>query len=114
MPTWKPIKGYEGLYAISSDGEVKNVKRGVLVEPQPNSAGYLQVTLSKRDGNKKCYVQRLVREHFGKSLGKNQAHHKNNNKLDNKASNVVGISQQDNIKEEFGRRALMKARRGNK
>lgn len=49
--TWKPIPGTNGLYEASTLGEIKSWhrrgrgKKGKLLEPKANSAGYLVVTL---------------------------------------------------------------------
>lgn len=64
---WKPIKGYEGLYEVSSLGRVKslNFKRsgeeGIL---SPASKPYLQVTLYSKGKASQPLVHRLVAETF--------------------------------------------------
>lgn len=72
MEIWKEIKGYEGLYEVSSEGRVRvsdrlvktkgNVlylKKGVILK-ESYAGGYSQVVLTK-DGIRKSYkVHRLV------------------------------------------------------
>lgn len=43
---WKPIKGYEGLYDVSSFGNVKSLLKRKVLKPQPNSSGYLRIQLN--------------------------------------------------------------------
>ena len=73
---WKPVKGYEGLYEVSSLGNVRSVDRHVmfsnrycLLKGKPkkafhNSNGYLLTTLYKNNKGKKYSVHRLVAEAF--------------------------------------------------
>ena len=44
---WKDIKGYEGLYQISSEGEVLNVNRQRIKKPRLDKDGYFLIDLSK-------------------------------------------------------------------
>lgn len=67
---FKPIKGYEGLYEISSFGRVKNVNRNSFLKLKPTNCGYLKVNLSKPYDDKKGHylktytIHRLVAEVF--------------------------------------------------
>lgn len=42
---WKPIKGWEELYAVNEFGEVKNLKTGNLIKGDINNVGYYRVCL---------------------------------------------------------------------
>ena len=73
---WRPIKDYEGLYEVSSLGNVRSVDRYVmhgnrccLLKGKPlkayhKSDGYLRATLSKNNKAKNYYVHRLVANAF--------------------------------------------------
>lgn len=61
---WKPIKGYEGLYEVSSLGNVKSLRRNVFLKPGRKESGYLIVSLYKHNSGKNFYVHRLVAEAF--------------------------------------------------
>lgn len=74
---WKDIKGYEGLYQISSTGRVKSLDKyvncknnkqrllkGKILKPLYNKRGYLVVGLTNENGTKKFLVHRLVALHF--------------------------------------------------
>ena len=41
---WKNIEGYEGLYQISDQGQVKNLRSGKILKPR-KSKGYYYVCL---------------------------------------------------------------------
>lgn len=74
--TWKPIKGYEGLYEVSTLGNVRSVDRYVmngnrccLLKGKPRkpyfiSTGYLMADLFKNGQGKKYLIHRLVAEAF--------------------------------------------------
>lgn len=57
---WKPIKGLEGLYEVSNQGNIKNIRTGKIRKPSDNGNGYLQIMLNK----KHFYIHRLVAETF--------------------------------------------------
>ena len=74
---WKDINGWEGFYQISNKGNVRSLPRqqkdkhgrlvhysGKLLNPQPNSSGYLRVELKKPGKYARRFVHRLVAEHF--------------------------------------------------
>ncbi len=56
---WKNIEGYEGLYQVSDDGQVRNSK-GIILKPEVNKKGYLRVNLFKEGKKKKYRIHRLV------------------------------------------------------
>ena len=70
---WRPIKGYEGYYEVSSYGNVRSVDRvvvysnerkhfykGQILRLSKDKDGYLQCNLAKNKKNKLCKVHRLV------------------------------------------------------
>ncbi len=58
MEIWKDVVGYEGLYQISSYGNVSN--NYGLMTPQKNRFGYLKIRLSKNNQRKGFFIHRLV------------------------------------------------------
>lgn len=64
MEKWKDIKGFEGIYQVSSYGRVKNKRTNRILRPSINAYNYLSVVLCK-DGEKKCVrIHRLVAQAF--------------------------------------------------
>lgn len=60
----KPIKGYEGLYAISEEGRVANCKTGFFLSGSVNSHGYRVVSLTKDGKKTDCKLHRLLATAF--------------------------------------------------
>lgn len=86
--TWKPVVGYEGLYEVSSEGRVRNVKTGRILKPGNNGRGYLYVCLYKNGAVKNHCLHRLVAQAFIQNPNKlPEVNHKDeirtNNNLDN-------------------------------
>jgi hypothetical protein len=94
---WKPIKGYEGLYEVSSIGRVRCLNyrnRGEIHIKASSGLRYCQVCLTK-DGKMRCfYVHRLVAEAYlpEPKEGETQVNHKNGDKRDNRISNLEWVS----------------------
>ena len=57
---WKDIPGYENLYEINENGEIRNKKRKNILKPCINKKGYLKISLSKNNKHFKTGVHRLV------------------------------------------------------
>lgn len=92
---WKDIKGYEGLYQVSSWGNVKG-KKGIL-KPYITEKGYLKVGLFKDGKNHKKRVNRLVAEAFiPNPLNLPQVNHKDGNKKNNSVSNLEYCTNSEN------------------
>ena len=100
---WSPIKGYEGLYAVSSMERVKNLKTGKILKPHKTKYGYLIVALYK-NGTRKWYsVHRLVAQAFLKPVaGKDCVNHLNEVKTSNHYSNLEWVTYKEN--NNFGSR----------
>ena len=89
---WKPVFGYDGVYEVSSLGRVRSRYSGEwrVMRPAKNHNGYLFVNL-KRDGRQKnFYLHRLVAQAFieNDNLFYNQVNHINEDKTDNRVSNL--------------------------
>lgn len=95
---WKEIKGYEGLYAVSNKGRVKNLKSGKVLKNIINTHGYSMVSLPKGDGkSKNMLVHRLVAEAFiPNPLNLLQVNHIDENKRNNDVSNLEWVSASQN------------------
>lgn len=102
--TWKPVVGYEDLYEISSDGDVKRIGKsggavvGRTLKAWLNKRGYPCVSLydgSNRKLPKK--VHHLVLEAFvGPKLPNTECRHLDGNKTNNHVSNLRWGTQEEN------------------
>ena len=106
METWKNIKGYEGLYQVSSEGRVKSLERkdclGRIVKERvlktaPNAQGYPIVCLYVGGRQKLFKVHRLVCQAFHKNPeNKPCVNHIDENKTNNCASNLEWCTYEEN------------------
>ena len=110
MEIWKNIKGYEGLYQVSDQGRVKSLERIIIkkdgrkftvkervLKPGVTKDGYLIVALHAGDKQKTLTVHRLVCTAFHENLeNKPCVNHINENKTDNRASNLEWCTYKEN------------------
>lgn len=110
---WKDIKGFEGLFQVSSFGRVKTLKRVVrytqrnqygefetsktiqekIQKPRKTKSGYLRVQLF----DKEFYVHRLVASAFIRPLKpKEEINHIDGNKANNHVDNLEIVSRVQN------------------
>ena len=104
---WKPIKGYECIYEVSSLGRLRSVDRtyeqvnrfgtmsvhslkGKILSPKPTKAGYLRIGLRPQPDIRNWHsVHRLVAEAFIPNPDNlPQVNHKDENKQNNNVSNL--------------------------
>lgn len=94
---WKDIKGYEGLYKISSLGRIWSNKRDRTISFDM-SCGYYRCTLSNKE-IKHFMVNRLVYESFIGSIPSGyEIHHINENRTDNRIENLELIKKEEHLK----------------
>lgn len=98
---WKPVKNYEGIYKISSFGNINRVwtyKENKL-NPTLDGNGYYQIRLCKNGSGKMRKIHSLVAENFlnhticGHNLVVN---HKDFNKKNNHVYNLEIVTQRKN------------------
>ena len=91
----KKIDGYE-KYFITNYGVVINNDTNKVLK-QEISRGYLRVTLSENNVQKKFSVHRLVAKHFVlREIEKNFVNHIDGNKLNNSAQNLEWCTSSEN------------------
>lgn len=95
---WKDIKGYEGKYKISNLGNVKSVKKQIILKPIIHKKGYLRVALYKKNKSKRYLIHRLVAEAFIENPNNYmEINHKDENKQNNNVSNLEWCSRSYNV-----------------
>jgi hypothetical protein len=105
---WKDIKGYEGLYAVNINGDIKSYaktdRKGALREerilkPQKDSNGYTRVYLIRNGQGKRFKRHRIVAQAFiPNPLNKKEVNHKNGIKSDNVLSNLEWATPLENTR----------------
>ena len=97
MEEWRQIKGYEGLYNVSSLGVVVRIDRNKVMKQTADKDGYLKVCLCKNNEKKTYMVHRLVATAFlDNSEELPVVNHKDENKANNCVDNLEWCSIQYN------------------
>ena len=101
---WRPVPGYEGLYEVSSFGDIKSKPRprtkGGLLKPSSRDGNYLNIELSK-DGEQKTFrIHVLVLLAFkGPRPDGYVGRHLNGDNKDNWVGNLEWGTKSDNAKD---------------
>jgi len=105
------IKGFEGMYEVYEDGDIKSIKRKVLaingslnsrggriLSPADNGNGYKFVQLWKENKPYRRYVHVLVAEAFiPNPNNKPHVNHKDTNKANNHVNNLEWVTDNENM-----------------
>lgn len=114
MTRWVPVKGYEGYYEVSDDGQVKSLERrvrcrngtrlarGVVLKQKIDRYGYRVVTLQKNRKSIWRTVHSLVLAAFiGDRPSGYHGCHKNSDKSDNRLENLRWDTPKGNAKDKL-------------
>lgn len=95
------IKGFEKYsnYLVSDDGRIINCKNGKELSGYRKNNDYERVTLYDCEGEARTFtVHYLVAiTYIPNTEGKNEVHHINNNKRDNRVENLEWIDRKENM-----------------
>ena len=108
---WRPVRGYEGFYSVSSYGRVQSLDRfclgrdgrselhhGKILKPWRGKNGYLYVSIKRRHAT----VHRLVADAFiGPAPDKHDVMHINGNREDNRIENLQYGTRSENLRSTY-------------
>lgn len=103
MEEWKPVKGFEGKYEVSSLGRVKSLnynKTGIekMLKPQKDKDGYERIGLFNGTRQVHIYVHRIVAEAFVSNPSNyTEVNHKDENPSNNIAENLEWCNHKYNM-----------------
>lgn len=101
---WRPVPGYENLYSINRNGEVKSFHKtqdGYILR-QNICRGYTCVKLSNKGKDSSRNIHRLLAETFiPNPQQKPCVNHINGNKLDNRLTNLEWVTYSENSQHAF-------------
>lgn len=85
---WRPVKGFEDFYDISSHGRIKSKRKNRILKPS-KTGRYDHVSLRGNGKRKEACIHRLVAETFvSNPNGFPQINHKDENTRNNMAANL--------------------------
>lgn len=113
MAQWKPIDGYEEMYAVSDEGEVISFHK---LKPRENNGGYLCVILCKEGKKpKQFFIHRLVANAFLPNPNDlPQVNHKDKDRHNNRVSNLEWCTAKENNLHAHGKKVSQYDLLGNK
>lgn len=105
---WRPVVGYEGVYAVSDHGRVmrlagsERVKENRIVKQGNNGRGYMFVRLWAGNKQEHRYVHRLVMQSFVSECPKGiTVNHIDGNKANNHLNNLEYATHSENIQHAY-------------
>lgn len=121
VEVWKSVKGYEGLYEVSTFGRVKALSRTYtdkngrvstikerIMKQSIGNAGYWQTALRRNGVSSTTNIHRTLAETFVPNPDKKPfVNHIDGNKTNNEISNLEWVTHEENIK-HAAKNGLMK------
>lgn len=93
MEEWRPVKGFEEDYLVSTEGEFKKRSTGEILKQYPNRKGYLYVSLN---GKIKQAHRLVALTYIDNPCDKPQVNHINEIKDDNSVKNLEWATEKEN------------------
>lgn len=94
----KPIKGWEDMYTISTDGKVYSIRTNKFLKPRLSLDGYERVCLCNNSIRREYRVHRLVAENFIDNPNELlQVNHKDFNTINNYIDNLEWCTNIENV-----------------
>jgi hypothetical protein len=107
MERFKKVRGYE-YYWVSDLGRVWSSYSGKFLSPRLITSGYLRCALSGNGKVKDWLVHRLVALHFVDGFEDGlDVHHVDENKLNNKSTNLMWVTHQQNMEASHAKKYLV-------
>ena len=100
---WKEINGTGGKYYISSCGRVVSgcAEKPCFLSPWLERNGYYRISIIQYGEERKLYIHRLVAQYFTENRTAEKrlvVHHKDGNKRNNAAENLVFLTDEEHNK----------------
>src|ERR1017187_418163 len=96
---WRDVSGYDGIYQVSDQGQVRNTHTSKILQPVRIKNGRLYVTLSSDGFQRKCTVHSLVAAAFlGDCPPQHETTHKDGDYTNNAARNLEYVTRGENQK----------------
>lgn len=106
---WKRHPRFKS-YAVSTEGEVKSLRTGLILTPWRVATGYLRVELYRNGKFSSEYVHRVVAETFlHRPIGMTEVNHLNGIKNDNRLENLEWTDRKGNMQHYAKSRTKKKA-----
>lgn len=125
--TWKPIKGFEGLYEVSDQGRIKSLDRiiidenggrkrlfkGKILKPHNRPDNYQEVHLVGNGNNNFYSIHRLVAEAFIPNPdNKPEVDHLNTDRKDCRVENLRWCTRKENMKNKHTLTRMLDSKKG--
>lgn len=102
---YKKIDKFDNFY-VNENGKIKNRKTGKTIKPYKGTGGYYYIKVSDNGTIKRIAVHRAVALCFvdGHSSERNVVEHKDGNKENNHYTNLLWVTQKENLMLGYARR----------